>query len=81
MKLGNSIPIATPEQFNFKKQDEWPRWKRRFEHFLSTSGLDKESDERKVSTLLYCLGPDTDDILASTNIEEADRKNERSTRK
>ena len=72
--MANSIPIATPEQFDFQKPDEWPRWKRRIEQFLSASGLDKESNKRKVSTLLYCLGPDADDVLASTNIEEADRK-------
>ena len=40
-----------------------------FEQFLSASGLDKESDKRKVSTLLYCLGPDADDVLTSTNID------------
>ena len=72
--MANSILIATLEQFNFKKPDEWPRWKRRFERFLSASGLDKESDERKASMLLYCLRPDANDVLASTNIEEADRK-------
>ena len=40
-----------------------------FEQFLSASRLDKESDERKVSTLLNCLGPDADDVLTSTNID------------
>ena len=73
-EMANLIPIATPEQFDFKKKDEWPRWKRRFEQFLSASGLGKESNKSKASTLLYCLGPDADDILASTNIVEADRK-------
>ena len=36
----------------------------------SVSGLDKESDEQQVSTLLYCLGDTTDDIHNSTNISE-----------
>ena len=72
--MANSIPVATPEQFDFKRPDEWLRWKRRFEQFLSASGLDKESDERKVSTLLYCLGPDADDVLTSTGIGDDDRK-------
>ena len=27
-----------------------------------------------MSTLLYCLGPDADDVLISTNIEDGDRK-------
>ena len=72
--MANSIPVATPEQFDFKRPDEWLRWKRRFEQFLCASGLDKESDERKVSTLLYCLGPDADDVLTSTSIGDEDRK-------
>jgi len=29
---------------------------------------------RQVSTLLYCLGEEADDILASTNITDEDRK-------
>ena len=72
--VADSIPVATPEQFDFKRPDEWLRWKRRFEQFLCASGLDKESDERKVSTLLYCLGPDADDVLTSTSIGDEDRK-------
>ena len=36
--------------------------------------MDKEDDARKVSTLLYCLGDDAHDVLASTNISADDRK-------
>ena len=72
--MANPIPVGTLEQFDFKRPDQWLRWKRRFEQFLSASGLDKESDERKVSALLYCLGPDADDVLTSTNIGDDDRK-------
>ena len=72
--MASTIPVAPPEQFNIKKPDEWLRWKCRFEQFLSASGLDKESEERRVSTLLYCLGPDADNVLTSTNIEDRDRK-------
>ena len=61
--MAKSILVAAPEQFDFKRPDEWLRWKHRFEQFLCASGLDKESDERKTSTLLYCLGPDADDVL------------------
>ena len=38
----------------FKKPDGWPKWHRRFEQFLNASGLEKESDTRRISTLLYC---------------------------
>ena len=48
------------------KMNGCDRWKCRFEQVLCASGLDKEGDERKIGTLLYCLGPDTDDVLTST---------------
>ena len=33
-----------------------------------------ESELRKISTLLYCLGPDAEDVLVSTNINSEERK-------
>ena len=33
-----------------------------------------ESDERQISTLLYCLGVEAEDVLTSTNISNDDRK-------
>ena len=69
-----SIRLDTPDHFDFAKPDNWPRWKKRFEHYRAASGLDKESEERQVSTLLYFLGEAADDVLTSTNISADDRK-------
>ena len=69
-----SIRLDAPEPFDFTKPDNWPKWKKRFEHYRAASGLDKESDERQVSTLLYCLGDTADDVLTSTKISDEDRK-------
>ena len=33
-------------------------------------GLSKDSDARQISTLLYCLGEEAEDVLSSTNISE-----------
>ena len=72
--MSNPIPITPPQPFDFKKPDEWVKWKRRFEQLLCASGLDKEDETRLVSTLLYCLGEEADGVLASTNIAEEARK-------
>ena len=40
----------------------------------SASGLSAEVDDRQVSMLLYCMGEDAEDTLASTNISDADWK-------
>ena len=69
-----SLRLDPPSTFNFKYPDEWPRWKRRFEQFRLASGLASESEERQVSTLLYCMGEAAEDTLSSTNISSEDRK-------
>ena len=69
-----SVRLQPPSSFDFRNPDEWPRWKRRFEQFRLASGLSAESDDRQVSTLLYCMGENAEDILASTNISDDDRK-------
>ena len=57
----------------YDSPDEWPKWEKRFVQYRVASGLDKEDDERQVSTLLYCLG-EADDVLTSTNITAENRK-------
>ena len=70
----NPVSLKTSENFDFSKPDLWSKWKKRFEQFASVSGLDKEDDARRISTLLYCLGEEADDVLSSTNISTEDVK-------
>ena len=72
--MAASLSLKPPENFDFKHPDEWPKWKRRFFQYLSATGLDEAGDVRKVSTLLYCIGKEGDEVLTSTNITDADRK-------
>ena len=69
-----SIQLKPPQPFDFSKPDEWPRWKRRYEQYRHASGLAAEDDMRQVSTLLYCLGQEADDVLSATGISEEDRQ-------
>ena len=69
-----TLQLTTPEPFDFKQPDNWPKWKKRFEQFRVASGLATETEPRQVSTLLYCLGDEADDVLTSTNISADDRK-------
>ena len=66
--------LSVPAAFPFDTPDHWPKWKRRFKQYRLSSGLSKESEERQVNTLLYCLGEEAEDILTSTNISDDDRK-------
>ena len=38
------------------------------------TGLEREDDARKISTLLYCMGEDAEDVLTSTGIRAEARK-------
>jgi hypothetical protein len=66
--------LQPPEQFDFKRPNEWTRWKKRFEQFRIASGLSADTAERQISTLLYCLGEEAEAVLSSTNPADADRK-------
>ena len=73
--MGDNIRLQPPEQFDFSKPDNWVKWKRRFEQFREASGLVSVSETRQVSTLLYTIGENTENVLVSTHISEEDRKN------
>ena len=66
--------LRVPAAFHLDTPDHWPKWKRCFEQYFLASGLLKESEDRQVNTLLYCLGEEAEDILTSNNISDDDRK-------
>ena len=49
-------------------------WKRRFMQYRDAAGLSSESETRQVNTLLYCLGEEAKDVLASTDISDEDKE-------
>ena len=55
--------LEPPPSFDFRKPDEWPRWFRRFDQFRVASGL-ADSEEKQVSTRLYCLSEEAEEVLA-----------------
>ena len=68
-----SIHLQPPEKFDFMKPGDWPWWRRCFKQYRSASGLSEESEVQQVSTLLYCLSEEAEDVLMSTNIAAEDR--------
>ena len=71
MTMMNLMP---PSTFSFKNTEECPKWKRQFEQYCQAAGLSGESEERQVSTLLYCLSEDAEDVLDTTRISAEDKK-------
>ncbi len=54
--------VAAPEPFNFSKPETWHKWIQRFDRFRSASGLE---DKR---------GPEADDIFASFELNDENKK-------
>ena len=68
-----SFNIAPPEKFSFKP-GEWPKWIRRFEHFRVASELNKKPENTQISTLIYSMGDEADDILSSFTMLDDNRE-------
>ena len=69
-----NLRLQPPDPFNFRNPDEWTKWKGRYEQFRTASGLKSADETRQVSTLLYCMGEEAEDVLTSTGISDEDRK-------
>ena len=65
-----AMQLQPPNPFDFSQPDQWLRWKQRFEQ---ASGLAAESAPKQISTLLYCMGPDAEDVLQTTGITAEER--------
>ena len=71
-----SYQITPPEPFDFSAPKEWPKWIRRFERFRQASQLSKSDQESQViSTLIYSMGDQADDILMSFKLSSEEMKN------
>ena len=69
-----TLQVSTPDPFSFSRPDEWPRWIRRFERFRIASGLAGKDDETQVNALIYTVGDQADDILASFSLSAEESK-------
>ena len=65
--------ITAPENFNFNRLKEWPRWIRKFEHFRQASGLSEKEEVNQVNTLIYTMGDTADDILSLLGLTDEEK--------
>ena len=63
-----------PERFTFSKPEGWPSWIKRFERYRSASSLDVKEEERQVSSLIYSMGEEAEDILESFRLSDDEQK-------
>ena len=64
-----------PEVFNFEQPNQWPGWKQRFSRFRLADKLNKEDGNVQVSSLIYAMGPEAENIFKTfvfTDEDECD---------
>ena len=65
--------VKPPEQFNFTRPEEWPKWYRRYERFSTASGLDDKDWKSRVNTLIYSMGNEAEDIFRLFSLTEGEQ--------
>lgn len=66
--------IKPPDSFDFQNPNEWTRWIRRFDRYRDVSGLSDKDDCKQISTLIYVMGEDAEEIFQSFKLDEVASK-------
>ncbi len=61
-KMPNFKP---PDSFSFDKPGEWPTWRQRFLRYRTATKLKEEEGEIQVSTLVYAMGYEAENVMKS----------------
>lgn len=69
-----SIQLQLPHYFDFKDPDSWAHWRCMFQQLYLASSLAAVDDNKQISYLMYCLGEDMEETLASMNISAGDQE-------
>lgn len=69
-----SFVIQPPEAFCFSSPTEWPKWKKRFERFRTSSGLIAKPEPHQIDALLYIMGDQAEDIYGTFQLSAEEAK-------
>ena len=72
--MAASSGIQLPQEFNFSRTEDWPKWIRRFERYRQASELNKKDDTLQINTLIYAMGHQAKDILTSLALTQDELK-------
>lgn len=61
--VSHSPAVNSPTEFDFTKPESWTVWIKRFDRYLSITGLDKKADADKIDILCYTMGEKSEEIL------------------
>lgn len=72
MTIGN---IKPPNEFDFTRSADWPRWLNCFELYQEVSEISEKPARKQVFSLLYHIGETAIEIYDSFKLSEADKNN------
>lgn len=64
-----------PEKLDFTRPEQWPEWRQRFQRYRMATKLNLEDGDVQVSTLIYALGKEAEQVFNTfvfTEDEDAD---------
>ena len=64
----NPVQVPLPDRFDFTSPDTWPAWVRRFDRFRVASGLCNRPANDQISTMVYAMGDQAEDILNTLHV-------------
>ena len=62
--------LNPPEKFNFGDPLAWSRWSSRWSRYREASGLSTRPEREQITTFIYTLGEQAEDVLLSRGIPE-----------
>ncbi|XP_075721804.1 uncharacterized protein LOC142765116 [Rhipicephalus microplus] len=73
--------VPAPPAFDFDRTSEWPSWIQLFDDYRFASGLNEQSEEAQVRTLLYTMGRQAREIFSTFTLSEQQQKQYETVRK
>ena len=67
--------FSPPTEFDFSQPNRWEDWKNRFLRFRLATKLNKENGEIQVSSLIYAMGMEAENIMKSFGLTPDQSKN------
>ena len=71
--VSNLMNFPAPEEFTFKAE-HWEKYFVRFSRYAAVTELHKKDEEYQISTLLYIMGPKSEELIKSLALTETDLK-------
>ncbi|KAK8778559.1 hypothetical protein V5799_020100 [Amblyomma americanum] len=72
--LLNPFVVELPGELHIRRPEDWKFWFTRCVRYRVISGLQKQDGETQVNTVIYATGRESEDVLASLRLTDAQKR-------